>query len=65
MDLQVFEMTVHNNSPTLGCHKKSANFACILSYWNQFVAASEDVELLCSVDSDTAIGMVSLSQEPH
>jgi hypothetical protein len=44
--------------------KKSAIFAFILMSRHQFAAGLEDAKLLCTIITDTAIGMVSLSQAP-
>jgi hypothetical protein len=44
--------------------KKSVSYVFIINYWHQFVAVLEVAELFCTFVSDTAIGMITLSQGP-
>jgi hypothetical protein len=64
----VSKTTVHNNSATSSAAtdvlKKSADFPFIVKYRCQFVAALEDVALLCTVVLDTGTGTIILPQAP-
>ncbi len=45
-------------------NKKPADFPFIVKYRCQFVADLEDVELLCTLISDTGTGTIILPQAP-